>query len=155
VPALIAAPTAYAQTPPPSAVDQYVEMVPAAGGPKSPSKTEKKKRTPLPEEGRKALEKAPPEVAKPLDEISTSSSYGAPEVAEPRKPTEPRSNAPVRDPDIAPGTSVDSTLRGTATAIATASMDDARLIGLIVVLLVTTLGAVGLALRRPPRATPA
>jgi len=143
----IAAP-AHAQAPPPSAVDQYVEMVPAAGGPKTPGK-EKEKRTPLPDTGQKALGEAAPEVATPLEEIATSSTYGAPAVIAPTPTPKPEPEGPVRDPDIAPaGTAVDSTLRSTVSTIATASTSDARLVGLLLVVLVTTLAAVGIAFGR-------
>ena len=145
----------HAQTNPPnpdgSAVSQYVEMVPAAGGSKAPG-VEKKKQTSLPPAGKKALKQAPRAVAEPLEEIATSSTYGAPTIRAEPKPTKPepkptKPQAPVRDRDVVPpGASVEVTLGTTVGAIASAT--DERLLGLLLTVLVTTLGAVALALRR-------
>ncbi len=137
-----------AQDPGGSAVNQYVELVPAAGGPKSPG-IERKARTSLPPAGREALKQAPPSVAKPLEDIATSSTYGAPAIqAEPEpKPTKPKPRAPVRDPDVVPPRApTEVTLGSTVSAIASAT--DERLLGLLFTVLMTTLGAVALAVRR-------
>jgi len=144
------APPVYAQNNPPnpggSAVNQYVELVPAASGPKAPG-VEKKKRTSLSNAGKRALKQAPSAVAKPLEEIATSSTHGAPAIRPERKPTKPEPQATVRDSDIAPpGPSVEVTLGTTVSAIASAT--DKRLFGLLLAVLVTTLGAVALAVKR-------
>lgn len=135
---------AHAQNAPPnpgaSAVSQYVEMVPTGAGPTA-SGIEKEKRTPLPRAGANALKQAPPTVAKPLEEIATSSTYGAPE------PSEQGSQTAAREPDIVPpGASLEATLRSSAGAIGSAS--DTRLLSLLVAILVTTSAAVALAIRR-------
>jgi len=144
-----------------SAVNQYVELVPAAAGPKAPVVEKKKKRAPLPAAGKKALKKAAPAVAKSLEEIATLSTYGAPATrAEPEptkpaptaakpkpkpnaKPTTAKPQEPVRERD---DTAADVTLGATVRAIASAT--DGRLLGLLLTVLVTTFGAVGLAARR-------
>lgn len=143
----------HAQSNPPSpggsAVNQYVELVPAAVGPKAPGVEKKKKRTSLPPAGKDALKQAPPAIAKPLEEIATSSTYGAPVIRAEPKPTNPKPEpqAPVRDPDIVPpGASVEVTLGTTVGAIASAT--DERLLSLLVAILVTTSAAVTLAIRR-------
>ena len=143
-----------AQTNPPSpggsAVSQYVELVPAAVGSKAPgteAKTEKR-RDSLPPEGKKALKQAPPAIAKPLEKIVTSSTYGAPELRANTNATEPGTQAPVRDPDAgSPEATVEEVTLGT-TVTAIASATDERLLGLLLTMLVTTLAAIGLALRR-------
>ncbi len=138
----------HAQAPGGSAVNQYVELVPAAGGPKSPG-IEKKARTALPTAGKEALKQAPPSVAGPLEEIATSSTYGAPAVQAEPKPIKPKPPAPApgRDPDtVDPRAPTEVTLGTTVSAIASAT--DERLLGLLFTLLMTTLGAVALAVRR-------
>jgi hypothetical protein len=59
----------------PSAVDQYVEMVPTGNG----KATTKNKTTPLPRDSTRALETVDRPVAAALREVATSSVYGAPE----------------------------------------------------------------------------
>ena len=133
----LAAPVA-AQDGPPSAADQYAELVPSADGPKAPGAEET--RTPLPPAGSDALEQASPTIAAPLEEIATSSAYGAPTA--PREP-----QPPARDRDLVPAsTSLDATLSSTLGAVG--STQDTRLAGLLVALLLTTVGAVGLAVLR-------
>jgi hypothetical protein len=137
--------TAGAQTdPPPSSVDQYVEMVPTAEGPTAPG-TGKRKNAQLPKAGKDALTTVSPEIAGALEEIATSSSYGAP--ALPQSSAGSDSQAPVREPDTVPETSVESTL-ASAGAVAVASVSDARLMALLLAVFVTTLGAVALAIAR-------
>lgn len=133
-----------AQDPPPdpgSAVDQYVEQVPTASGPAAPG-IAKKKRSPLPRAGAKALKKAPPKTAKALEEIATSSDYGAPQITSRPKP-KPTTG---KKSDAVTTTSVSATLRSSVGALGTAS--DSRLIGLLAVLLVTAAAAVAIAVRR-------
>lgn len=146
---------AHAQSNPPnpggSAVNQYVELVPTGVGSKAPGIERKKQRTPLPPAAKDTLKKADPVVAKPLEKIATSSDYGAPAIrAEPKaepKTSKPRPRPPVRNPDIVPPDAPTEVPLGT-TVRAIASATDERLLGLLVVMLMTTLGAVGLALRR-------
>lgn len=137
-----------AQDPGGSAVNQYVEVVPAADGPRSPG-IEKKVRTSLPPAGKEALRQAPPSVAGPLEEIATSSTYGAPAIRAEPKPTKPKPKpqAPVRDPDVVPPRAPTEVTLGT-TVSAIASATDERLLGLLLTVLTTTLGAVALAVRR-------
>jgi len=135
-----------AQDPGGSAVNQYVEVVPAAGGPKSAG-IEKKAQTSLPPAGKEALRQAPPSVAGPLEEIATSSTYGAPAIRAEPKPTKPKPQAPVRDPDVVPPRAPTEVTLGT-TVSAIASATDERLLGLLFTVLMTTLGAVALAVRR-------
>ncbi len=127
--------------PPPgaSAVSQYAEIVPAAGGPTVPG-VEKDNQAQLPRAGSDALEDAPPGTANPLEEIATSSTYGA--------PVRPAAQAPARDRNAVPppGSSVDATLRSTVEAIG--STGDARLAGLLIAMVVTTFAAVALSIRR-------
>ena len=136
--ALVLAAPAQAQQEPPSAVDQYVELVPTAEGPAAPGVVEET-RTPLPPAGEEALEQAPSDTAAPLDEIATSSTYGA--------PTSPEPPTPARRPDR------DSSEPSLETSLATTletlgSTDDGRLAGLFVVLALTAVGAVALAVLR-------
>ncbi len=127
-------------------MNQYVELVPAASGPKAPG-VEKRGRTSLPKAGKKALKQAPRAVARPLEEIATSSTYGAPAIRVELKPTKPRPQATARDPDIVPpGAPIEVTLGTTVSAVASAT--DERLLGLLLAVLVTTLGAVALAVKR-------
>jgi hypothetical protein len=140
--ALFAAPRTGAQTTPPpagSGVEQYRELVPGAGGPSAPG-VEKSDQAPLTPVGMNALEKESPELAKALEEIATSSDYGAPNA--PAKPATATREADVVSPDA----SVDAAFDGTVSAIGSAS--DARMLGLLVAVLGTTVAAVALALRR-------
>jgi hypothetical protein len=151
-----AAPTA-GQTPPPSAVDQYVEMVPSASGPSAPG-TETRRTRPLPRAGKKALATAPPEIATPLEEIATSPDYGAPAADEesPRpaapKPGEPRTEAAPAQPadtEVPPADRfTDATFAGTVSAVASTSADDERVLGLVAFMALTMLVAIVLAVRR-------
>lgn len=126
-------------------MNQYAEVVPGAGGPTAPG-VGRKQRSTLPRAADDALSQAPPATASPLEKIATSSTYGAPAILEERrKPVGERNSVP-------PDASFDATLRSTAAAIGSAS--DARLIGMLGVLLLTTLVAVALAIgraRRTPR----
>jgi hypothetical protein len=136
---LLLATPAHAQEPP-SAVDQYAELVPDAAGPKAPT-PEKDTRAPLPPEAESALDSAPPAIAEPLEEVATSSLYGAP--SSPRPPVarqrEPRLETPGR-------VSVPAALRSSVEAVS--STEDRQLVGTGVALLLVTAGAVGLAVRR-------
>jgi hypothetical protein len=81
----LAAGPAHAQPGPPepdvSGVEQYRELVPGASGPTAPGVGDSG-RTPLTPAGAAALEDAPPDVAAALEEVATSSEYGAPTSAD-------------------------------------------------------------------------
>lgn len=151
---LVFAVQVHAQTNPPkpdgSAVSQYVELVPAAVGSKAPgaeAKTEERQDS-LPQAGKNALKQAPSAIAEPLEKIATSSTYGAPELRAEPSTIKTETQAPVRDPDaVPPGAGVEEVRLGT-TVSAIASATDERLLGLLLTMLVTTLGAVALAVRR-------
>ena len=140
--ALVAAPRASAQTPPPpagSGVEQYRELVPGAGGPSAPG-VEERDRAPLTPVEKNGLERASPELAKALEEIATSSDYGAPKA--PAKPGTTTHGSDV----VSSESSVDAAFEGTVSAIGSAS--DARMLGLLFAVLGTTVAAVALAFRR-------
>ena len=137
----LAAPARAQNGPPPSgasAVSQYAEIVPSAGGPTVPG-IGTEKQAPLTGAGSKALKNAPPGIADSLAEIATSSTYGASVL--------PAAQAPARERKVVPpGSSVDATLRSTVEAMG--STGDARLAGLLIAVVVTTLAAVALSIRR-------
>ena len=116
-----------------SAVQQYVEDVPTANGQSTPGVT-KPAAQPLSPAALSALRRSTPATASALRTIATSPAYGAPKIG--------ASNAGATHPSSSLGGSLGST----ADAIGTAS--DAPLLGLLVVLIATSLGAVGLAVRR-------
>jgi hypothetical protein len=89
------------------------------------------------------LKKAPPTTAKALEEIATSSDYGAPKVGPTAKPATGTAN---KESDAVTTTTMSATLRSSVGALGTAS--DTRLIVLLGVLLVSVLAAVALAVRR-------
>jgi hypothetical protein len=141
--ALAAAPAAGAQEQQPPetpAIQQYVEAVPTGGGSSVPGVTTKK-RTPLPPSAEDALKQASPSTSGALEEVATSSEYGAPDA--------PARSTPVagRGPDVVPpDTSASTAVWRSIGAVGTAS--DARLLGLVAVLLAITVGAGALAVRR-------
>ena len=138
--ALLVATPLPAQDRPPvgdSAVNQYAEVVPGAGGPTTPG-LGKQSKTRLPDAADEALQEEPVATAERLKEIATSSTYGAP-----TRPVKPASGELAAVPAE---TSLDATLRSTVTAIA--SDDDTRLLGLLAAVVVTTFAAVALAIRR-------
>lgn len=139
--ALVGAAPAAAQEEPPSAVDQYAELVPDAGGAKSPATT-KDTRTPLSPAAEEALDAAPPETAAPLEKIATSSQYGAPTKAAPPA----RAPAPELSPAPADDASLEQAL--SSTVVAVTSTNDRQLVGTLLALLLVTAGAVTLAVRR-------
>ena len=140
--ALLASPgPARAQSAPPdpgwSAVDAYVEQVPSAGGGSAPG-VQDATQSSLSPAAEAALETATPSVRDALENVVSSSTYGAPQT---------QGQAPVLDPR--PDESSDGALGGTADALGTVS--DGRLLALLLVLLATTLAALVLALRRARR----
>lgn len=134
---LVVAAPAQAQPAPPapgaSGVEQYRELVPGAGGPSAPG-VGATERTPLPRAGEEALADAPPGVANALQEVATSSEYGA--------PTSSGEAGTAGGANI----STDATLESTLSAIGSAS--DARVLGLLLAVLSTTVAAVALAFGR-------
>lgn len=140
---LVASPGHAQQQPPPdaSAVDQYVEAVPTASGPSVPGIT-KAKRTQLSPRAKRALKKRAPKTASALEDVATSSTYGAPAASE-TKPTRARPRSP---DDVPPAPSLSAALESTLTAVGETS--DTRLLGLLLVVVATTAGAIGLAVRR-------
>ena len=116
-----------------SAVQQYVEDVPTASGQSTPGAT-KPAAQPLSPAARSALRRLTPATAGALRTIATSPAYGAPKTG--------ASDAGATHPSSSPAGSLGST----ADAIGTAS--DAPLLGLLVVLIATSIGAVGFAIRR-------
>ncbi|MBA2642088.1 MAG: hypothetical protein H0U82_04065, partial [Actinobacteria bacterium] len=110
--------------PPTASIDQYVEDVPTSSGSSVPGVTNET-RAPQPQS-----------TADALDTVAESSAYGAPK----------RGVVPGRTLDVSPTTSVSAALRSTVGALGTAT--DARLLGLLFVVLATTAGAVALGAQR-------
>jgi hypothetical protein len=145
--------SASAQAPPDpgdSAVGQYVELVPTGKGLKSPG-VERERRTPLAPKAKRAVEKSPKKTAKALTTVATSSDYGAP-TERPDSGTSAQPSAVPRSPRVTPSPAkrppLDRTLSATAAAVA--PVDDARAIGLLVVLgaIVVAGGAIASRARR-------
>jgi hypothetical protein len=144
---------ARADDPPPSdsGVIQYTELVPTSGGLEAPGVGTKRK-APLSQKAKRSLRKASPTTAKALEEVATSSDYGAPAVQpdpvlpdpvqpDPRRPREPRTApAPKETPP-----SLERTISATAAAVA--PVGDARMIGLLIGLVGIAAGAAVLAAR--------
>jgi hypothetical protein len=122
-----------------SAVSQYAELVPTGSGPTAPGVKETELAA-LGPRARQALEQTSEATAKALATIATSSDYGAPR-------TTPGSAdvAPGDDPSPGGGASLDRTFQ--AAAGAASPVDDAYMIGLLLALLVITVGGAGLAIR--------
>ena len=130
-----AAPAAAA--PPPehpnaSAVSQYTELVPGAEGPSAPA-LGGGEQTALSPAARQGFRHTSSEMASALEEIATSSRYGAPTAASPQD-------------DGSAEAAVDPSIRRMLSAIGSTS--DARVIALLVALLATTVAAGALSLRR-------
>jgi hypothetical protein len=128
---LVLTASAAAQSEPPSAVAQYVEMVPTAKGPAAPGNVNAESATTRPPTVTTSTD-----VVTALEEIATSPIYGAPS---------PAGGAALSAPT---GELTTNTRLESAGALATASVSDARLVALLVAILVTTLGAVALAIVR-------
>jgi hypothetical protein len=116
-----------------SAVEQYVEQVPTASGPSAPG-VRKPTTSPLSQKARRVLTHASPGTAVALEKIATSSAYGAP-------------GSDGQSAGVGAGDASGS-LGGGVDANLDAS--DGRLSGLLVVLILMTVGAVALAVRRGP-----
>lgn len=123
-----------------SSVSQYVELVPAAGGPIAPG-VETERRTPLQPKAQRALDDASSSVADALATVATSSNYGAP-----RKPRPGAAEGALRD---APSPTEEPTLDQALLSITTAatSPGDTRMIALLLVLVAVTVGAAALGVR--------
>jgi hypothetical protein len=138
---LVTAAPAQTQTPSPGAsgVEQYRELVPGAGGPSAPGLAPSDQ-SQLPQAAQDALQQVPPGIATPLEKIATSADYGAP-VDAPAPATSPPEGG-----TVSTETSVDAALASAVAAVGSAS--DARILGLLVVILVTTIAAFALAFTR-------
>jgi hypothetical protein len=145
--ALIAPGAAWAaQGPPVSAVSQYVEQVPTSDGSAAVG-AERPRRSTLPAAARKALASKPSTTAAALTEIATSSRYGAPPATvadKPKPPPRGRAVVVVLDPP-SERSSIAAALTSTAEAVGSAS--DARLLGLIGFLSLTTVAMAAVAVR--------
>lgn len=124
-----------------SSVDQYVELVPTAAGPKAPG-VEKERRLPLSPKATRALDGVPKATAVALRNVATSSTYGAPSrlggVASGRIVREARTTA--RSP------SGNQSVEALAAAVAPAG--DTRVLALLLTLAAVTVAAAALSLRR-------
>jgi hypothetical protein len=114
-----------ATTPAASAVDAYVEAVPTGSGQTNPARPS----------GRDG-----PAVADALETVVESPRYGAPTAVSPA-PEAPPTNAALT-------TSLSESFRSALGAIGTSS--DARLVGVLLLVLLTTVAAVVLSIRRGP-----
>lgn len=118
-----------------SSVSQYVEAVPTGTGSSAPGVTA---------EAQSARGDGAQETSRALKRIAKSSSYGA---STPGR-TRAEDAAASRMADATSTTSISASFRSALGALGTAS--DARLFGLLAVVLVTTVAAIGLATRRGP-----
>ena len=114
-----------------SAVNQYAEVIPGADGPTVPGVSNQTSAA------TEAL----------LKELATSPTYGAPTLSASASGAEPQ---PTRGESDSTDVSLDATLRSTVVAIE--SVSQTRLLGLLAMLLLTTLAGVLLATRRARRA---
>lgn len=133
VPTASVAAVRQAPPPGPSAVQAYVEDVPRASG-QSPSGHSSSSGQTLAPAAKGALRGASPALAAALATVATSPAYGAPQTGSSSSSASPSN------------TSLGGSLESTADAIGGAS--DARLLGLVVVLIATTVVAIGVAVRR-------
>jgi hypothetical protein len=124
-------------TPRASAVLQYTELVPTAEGPAAPG-TDERVASPLPGQTPTAREASSPAFAKALTQLATSSDYGA--------PTSRRTGPEVEQPANVAGSDLNASLRSAATAAI--DVGDARLVGLLGVMVLTLVAGVALATGR-------
>lgn len=123
-----------------SSVDQYVELIPTATGPKAPG-VEKERRLPLSPKATRALDGVPRATAVALRNVATSSTYGAPS-----KLGSSASGPIVRDTrTTARSPSRNQSVEALAAAVAPA---DTRVIALLLILVAVTVAAATLSLRR-------
>ena len=135
--AVVGAGRAQSEIPDPSssAVSQYAELVPTGSGPKAPG-VEPPQAAALAPEARRALESTPSEMASLLATVATSSDYGAPQTPLADAGNDVSGSPSPDEP------SLDRTLAATAAAV-----DDARILGLLVAMVVIALGGGALAVR--------
>lgn len=122
-----------------SSVDQYVELIPTAAGPKAPG-VEEERRLSLSPEAMRALDGVPKGTAAALVNVATSSTYGAPS-----RLGSGASGRIVRDTRTAPP-SGNKSVEAIAAAVAPAG--DTRMIALLLTLAAVTVAAATLSLRR-------
>ena len=123
-----------------SSVDQYVELIPTAAGPKAPG-VEEERRLSLSPEAMRALDGVPKGTAAALANVATSSTYGAPS-----RRGSGASGRNVRDTRTARSPSGNESVEAIAAAVAPAG--DTRMIALLVTLAAVTVAAAALSLRR-------
>ena len=146
VASLTASPAVAAGEPPPgdSGVIQYTELVPTSEGAKAPGVGAKKKAK-LGPKVKRSLRKASPATAKALEDVATSSDYRAPAITpQPQRPPIPAAPRTPREPRTMPAPEETPSLERTlsASAAAVAPVDDARMIGLLIVLVGIAVAAV-------------
>lgn len=127
------------QAPSSSAVSQYAELLPTGSGPTAPGVEEKQLATLTPK-ARRALEGTSDPVTTALATIATSSNYGAPKTI-----LGSADKAPGDDSSPAQGASLDRAFQAAVTAAS--PVDDAYMIGMLLALLVITVGGAALAIR--------
>jgi hypothetical protein len=120
-----------------SAVLQYTELVPTAGGPAAPG-VDKHVSSPLPGQALTAREASSPAFAKALTQLATSSDYGA--------PISTGAGPEVGQPTPAIRSDFNATLRSAATAAI--DVGDARLLSLVGAMVLTLVGGAALAVGR-------
>jgi hypothetical protein len=136
-----AAARAAAPRPGASSVDQYVELIPTATGPKAPG-VEKERRLSLSPEAMRALDGVSNTTAVALSNVATSSTYGAPS-----RLGSGASGRIVRDTRTTVRSPSGNQSVG-AIAAAVAPAGDTRMIALLLTLAAVTVAAAALSLRR-------
>ena len=124
-------------TPRASAVLQYTELVPTAEGPAAPG-IDKTVVSPLPDPTSKSLGASSAAFAKALTQLATSSDYGA--------PSRTTAGPEVEQQTLEAGANFNGTLRSAATAAI--GVGDARLAGVLTVMVLILVGAAALAVGR-------
>jgi hypothetical protein len=141
-----------ADSPPVSAVSQYVETIPTSES-SSATGVGVARQSKLPPKAQAKVDAAGGEDAAPLTTIATSSAYGAPTsqleeeqpAVAPQPPSRPREDrSPPRERESA-DPPVTTRMRSAFEAVGAGS--DARLVGLVAVLVATTAGAAWVAAR--------
>lgn len=137
-----------------SAVDEYVEDVPTSEGSTPVVGNKPKKRKPLSSRVTAEVHREGGEDAAVLEEVATSSAFGAPqkEINRPRreKPHDANTNRPAERPQV--GSSGGEALAAAATA--TTGENASRLIALLIALGVISVATVATLVARQPRRSP-
>ncbi len=120
-----------------SAVDQYVEDVPAAGG-STPVGKDKPKETPLSSGVDQQVEREGGKDATSLRTLATSSRYGAPQMRLKESAEATRSTSAVRN---LPEAATDASAREAASAAVDAGGSSGRLLGFLIALFVFSVAA--------------